>query len=368
MRFRLITIAYGFALVAAGMAATGPAAGVVAAALILICWHLLFRIPWHEPLGVWRTSGVVAAVLLIASGAVAFELFRSVTPVIESLSADANCRYQASLTINALASYRRGHGSFPPLVVRSQSGSPLHSWRTLILPYLDSSYPGNVAGPYDPSEPWDSDTNTSAARTIPAAYRCPAAQHDPNGGSPTDASYLRVHADDDPEHDAFPWPILIEVSRSGILWTEPRDISLSDAVKLLTTRHNTGHYSAQDGYLTVDRLTEPVRIVVACEDEPLFPQSGPTMVARFDDPQDAVALFNALNDAPRANKILNRQPNNAHVSGIHWQRLYGVAAFLAVALAPGPALLRRRKVEADRMAVPDDSSTADRSPLDQPKN
>ncbi len=39
----------------------------------------------------------------------------------------------------ALRMYRQDKGCFPPAFVADSSGKPLHSWRTLILPYLDMS-------------------------------------------------------------------------------------------------------------------------------------------------------------------------------------------------------------------------------------
>lgn len=64
---------------------------------------------------------------------------------------------------DALMAYKREHGTFPPLYSVDKNGNPLHSWRVLILPYLDMkeySYQDNE----DPkkirlNEPWDSEWN-----------------------------------------------------------------------------------------------------------------------------------------------------------------------------------------------------------------
>lgn len=37
----------------------------------------------------------------------------------------------------ALHNYHEQHGSFPPAYTTDQNGKPLHSWRVLLLPYLD---------------------------------------------------------------------------------------------------------------------------------------------------------------------------------------------------------------------------------------
>jgi hypothetical protein len=63
----------------------------------------------------------------------------------------------------ALQNYHDRHGSFPPAYTVDKEGNPLHSWRTLILPYFA---PGVIEPKwkdiYDQirfDEPWDSEHN-----------------------------------------------------------------------------------------------------------------------------------------------------------------------------------------------------------------
>ena len=48
----------------------------------------------------------------------------------------------------------------------------MHSWRTLILPYLDNSSLFNTV---DLSKPWNDPANAQALATMPSIFRCPEA-------------------------------------------------------------------------------------------------------------------------------------------------------------------------------------------------
>jgi hypothetical protein len=58
----------------------------------------------------------------------------------------------------------------PPAVVYGPDGKPWHSWRVLLLPFLE-----NVAlyKQYDFSQPWDGPTNRKVLEQMPSVYRDP---------------------------------------------------------------------------------------------------------------------------------------------------------------------------------------------------
>jgi type II secretory pathway pseudopilin PulG len=72
----------------------------------------------------------------------------------------------------ALHMYRDEHGSLPPAYTVDADGKPLHSWRTLILPYLEHQ---TLYDKIDLSKPWDDPVNKAAfeAQIVPA-YHCPS--------------------------------------------------------------------------------------------------------------------------------------------------------------------------------------------------
>jgi hypothetical protein len=71
----------------------------------------------------------------------------------------------------ALHNYHDTYGAFPPACTVDADGKPLHSWRTLILPYLDQK---PLYDTIDLTKPWDDPANEKARETLLHAYRCPS--------------------------------------------------------------------------------------------------------------------------------------------------------------------------------------------------
>jgi hypothetical protein len=69
----------------------------------------------------------------------------------------------------ALQSYEFEHGTLPPLCLRNDHGVAIQSWRALILPYTNISFPINL----NLSQPWSSDFNRKIIDSIPKReWRC----------------------------------------------------------------------------------------------------------------------------------------------------------------------------------------------------
>lgn len=103
--------------------------------------------------------GVLVAVLLPAT--------RSARPAARR----AQCKDNLHQIALALHNYADVHHSFPPAYTVDAEGRPLHSWRTLILPYLDQA---PLYNSIDLSKPWDDPANAAALATCPAIFRCPS--------------------------------------------------------------------------------------------------------------------------------------------------------------------------------------------------
>ncbi|HEY4263612.1 MAG TPA: DUF1559 domain-containing protein [Schlesneria sp.] len=71
----------------------------------------------------------------------------------------------------ALHQYHDTYGTFPPAYTVGADGRRLHSWRTLILPYLDQI---ELYKQIDLSKPWDDQVNTEFAKTDLYVYHCPS--------------------------------------------------------------------------------------------------------------------------------------------------------------------------------------------------
>jgi len=139
----------------------------------------------------------------------------------------------------ALRLYNDANGALPPAHVNGANGSPSHSWRVLILPYLDSwGIDGNaIHQSYDFSQPWNGPTNVSLPTPVPKSrFACPCGseQHTTltsyvvlvgpdtlfTGSATVSISELPESVD----------PILVvEITNSDIQWIEPRDLSI-DAI------------------------------------------------------------------------------------------------------------------------------------------
>jgi prepilin-type N-terminal cleavage/methylation domain-containing protein/prepilin-type processing-associated H-X9-DG protein len=83
------------------------------------------------------------------------------------------CRNHLRQIAHALINYERKHGQLPPAYTTDADGKPLHSWRTLILPYLDQQ---DLYDSIDLTKPWDDPVNAAAFKTKIDAYQCPSVQ------------------------------------------------------------------------------------------------------------------------------------------------------------------------------------------------
>lgn len=70
-----------------------------------------------------------------------------------------------------LLNYESAWGAFPPAYTVNEDGEPLHSWRTLILPYIGQQA---VYDQIDLSQPWDAPVNQPFADMEILTYTCPS--------------------------------------------------------------------------------------------------------------------------------------------------------------------------------------------------
>ncbi|QDT48837.1 hypothetical protein Pan258_28830 [Symmachiella dynata] len=95
-----------------------------------------------------------------------------------------HCRNNLKNIGLALYNYHDVYGSFPPAYTVDADGKPLHSWRTLILPYMDQ---GLLYDKIDLSKPWDDPANAEARATVVPTFVCPSTELEP-----TQTVYLAV--------------------------------------------------------------------------------------------------------------------------------------------------------------------------------
>jgi hypothetical protein len=69
-----------------------------------------------------------------------------------------------------MLNYEGKHGRLPPAVVYGEDGKPLHSWRVLILPFIEQQ---ELYKEFRLDEPWDSPHNIRLLSKMPATYALP---------------------------------------------------------------------------------------------------------------------------------------------------------------------------------------------------
>jgi hypothetical protein len=114
---------------------------------------------------------LAAAIVLVVVVCGAVAMVRYGSPALTSIQSN-RLRVQSIRNIERIASalnaYAADHGTYPPPVIQRPDGTLMHSWRVLILPYLDEK---ELFNDYDINQPWDSPENLELTSRMPAVYR-----------------------------------------------------------------------------------------------------------------------------------------------------------------------------------------------------
>jgi hypothetical protein len=89
----------------------------------------------------------------------------------------SQCKSQLKQIALGLRQYADAHGTFPPAYTTAEDGTPLHSWRTLILPYVEES---QLYHSIDLSKPWNDLVNVDAFKKVVDVYQCPSNENEDN--------------------------------------------------------------------------------------------------------------------------------------------------------------------------------------------
>ncbi|MCI0357956.1 MAG: DUF1559 domain-containing protein [Planctomycetaceae bacterium] len=125
-------------------------------------------------------------------------LLPAVSPPYRSMPVPrARCQNNLRHISIALQNYHDVYKSFPPAYVADASGKPMHSWRVLILPFLEQQALYDL---YRFDEPWDGPNNSQLAGTILKIFQCPS----DGKGSAGQTSYVAVVAPARPGRERKP--------------------------------------------------------------------------------------------------------------------------------------------------------------------
>ena len=133
----------------------------------------------------------------------------------------------------AVANYHDQHGTYPPAYLLGPDGTPWHSWRVLILPYIEEH---DLYEAYSFDEPWNGPNNRKLAERMPHIYAFHTIDRDAIN---TTSNYVAVvgpntvwrtspSVTQDDVTDRLGETILFaENLGANIHWMEPRDLDVA---------------------------------------------------------------------------------------------------------------------------------------------
>ena len=156
----------------------------------------------------------------------------------------------------AILSYQDKYGSLPPAVTTDSNGVPMHSWRVLILPFLDAA---DLYEKYDFAEPWNSPHNSRLQEVVDNRFRCPSCgleKAETNyvavTGSGTMWAVIGVAVTDKEMEETSPRVLVVEMPQMKLNWMEPRDIGVDEAVSIIAHAKEEGRFIHSRGIQYVD--------------------------------------------------------------------------------------------------------------------
>ena len=262
MQYSLRTLLLVFVVVWSSMAAFGPWGIVVAAVILagLVYYHAM-------KMTMSRLGLSIVCILLLLT------LLMTVRSHPEPPRPRPHCANMLKQVGLALCNYHDANGCFPPAYIPDANGKPIHSWRVLILPYMEL---GRLYDAYDFSEPWNGLNNSKLAVAMPWEFRCPSAKS-ADANPPPMTSYVAVVG----PRTAWPGPkstslsdfrdephstlMVVEVANSDINWMEPRDLAFEQVLLSTTGKASlqiSGHHKVSGQYFFHDRFG----VYAACAD------------------------------------------------------------------------------------------------------
>ena len=267
-RFTIVHLFYVIALLASGLVVMGPwSLGVTTT--ILALWALLYS-------DTWRTVGFCILIILFLIGLFwpAVQSARSIRNVDRNFSCMNNMRQMILATLN----YESAHGTLPPAVKVNENGEPMHSWRALVLPFL-GGHPT-----YQFNEPWNG-PNNKLATDADFNLQCPSSDLHPSqttykwvtgeGSTFPDGSPVKLSEITDGTANTI---VMIEDRGNPINWLEPTDLTIEEAVKVLST-DQLGHAHRTESLFTTKHHGTNVAFMdgSTCS---IRPNSAPELIRR----------------------------------------------------------------------------------------
>ncbi|PHR93509.1 MAG: hypothetical protein COA78_32745 [Blastopirellula sp.] len=232
IQFRIVQLMYIIAVLSISMATFGTELGLFVGTLFSCLWGGVF---------ISRTRlgpGFIASIFML------FFLIGMILPALQGGRQPARwlaCSHNMKQLGFGLHNYHDTYGSFPPAYITDANGKPMHSWRVLILPFLEQEA---LYKQYDFNEPWNGPNNSKLLNQMPKVFECVSSDHHFHRlGSCT--SYVAVVGPKTawPEETGSSLPeftdgtsntiLLIESNEACIPWLAPTDLNYDTALAQL---------------------------------------------------------------------------------------------------------------------------------------
>jgi len=190
--------------------------------------------PEHNPFRWMRILGIVSVLFVLV---VLFLPAVTRGPAVRGTARRVQCKNHLKQIRVALDLYHDEHQALPPAYTTDSNGQKLHSWRTLILPYMKHAA---LYMQINLSKPWNDPVNSALASEMPEQFRCPEA--DSPAGLTT---YLVAVGEDFCFHPTTPRSLkdfsdglsktlmVLEVSpQNAVPWMSPQDADLESIMRL----------------------------------------------------------------------------------------------------------------------------------------
>jgi prepilin-type processing-associated H-X9-DG protein len=178
---------------------------------------------------------VVCVVGVLACGGVLVALLLPAIQAAREAARRTQCTNNLRQVAIAFHNYHDTYGTFPPAYIPDEDGNPKHSWRVLILPFMEQQALYEM---YDFDEPWDSPANMAVTNVGIQAYQCPSSED--VARMPNTTNYMvitgpgtvfqgaegtKIHDITDGTSNTL---LIVEVTGTGVGWAEPVDLDVAD--------------------------------------------------------------------------------------------------------------------------------------------
>ena len=241
--------------------------------------------PAYSPPGK-SSSGPIIAVIIVAvlvcilfCGGILTALMLPAVQAAREAARRSQCVNNLKQIGLAMHNYHDTYKCFPPAVIADEDGRPMRSWRVAILPYIEQA---SLYDQYDFDVPWDDPINQMLMNIPIPAYQCPS---DPTVSvSPCNTNYVMIVGKStiggepneavkmaDIKDGTSNTILAIEVGGSGIPWTEPRDLTVEEAIAFITNS-GAGQFSQfHPGGLNVLMADGSVQFIASTIDPGILP-------------------------------------------------------------------------------------------------